>query len=46
MGPLAALRWRTDGGGVEPLVSVDWLAEHGDDPDVRVFDVTVQVSRV
>ena len=27
-------------------MSVDWLAEHGDDSDVRVFDVTVQVSRV
>ena len=27
-------------------MSVGWLAEHGDEPDVRVFDVTVQVSRV
>jgi thiosulfate/3-mercaptopyruvate sulfurtransferase len=34
-----------DGGGVEPLVSVDWLNEHVGEPDVRVFDVTVQVSR-
>lgn len=27
-------------------MSVDWLAEHADDPDLRVFDVTLQVSRV
>lgn len=27
-------------------MSVGWLAEHGGEPDVRVFDVTVQVSRV
>jgi thiosulfate/3-mercaptopyruvate sulfurtransferase len=31
---------------MEPLVSVDWLAEHLDDPDLRVFDATVQISRV
>ncbi len=27
-------------------MSVDWLAEHLDDPDLRVFDATVQISRV
>ncbi len=31
---------------MEPLVSVDWLAEHLDDPDLRVFDATVQIRRV
>jgi thiosulfate/3-mercaptopyruvate sulfurtransferase len=31
---------------MEPLVSVDWLAEHLDDPGLRVFDATVQISRV
>jgi thiosulfate/3-mercaptopyruvate sulfurtransferase len=31
---------------VQPLVSVEWLAEHRDDPDVRVFDATVQVKKI
>ena len=31
---------------MEPLVSVDWLAKHLDDPDLRVFDATAQISRV
>ena len=31
---------------MEPLVSVDWLAEHLDDPDLRVFDATVQLTKV
>lgn len=30
---------------MEPLVSVDWLAQHLQDPDLRVFDATVQVSK-
>ena len=30
---------------MEPLVSVDWLAEHLHDQDLRVFDATVQVSK-
>ncbi len=30
----------------EPLVSARWLAEHARDPDLRVFDATVQVSRL
>ena len=30
---------------MEPLVSVEWLAEHREDPDIRVFDTTVQVAR-
>jgi thiosulfate/3-mercaptopyruvate sulfurtransferase len=30
---------------MEPLVSVEWLAANLDDPQVRVFDATVQVSR-
>lgn len=29
---------------MEPLVSVDWLAEHREDPDLRVFDATIQVD--
>ena len=29
---------------MEPLVSVNWLAEHLEDPDLRVFDATVQVN--
>ncbi len=31
---------------MEPLVSVDWLAEHLRDPDLRVFDATIQVEKV
>lgn len=31
---------------MEPLVSAGWLAENGHASDVRVFDVTVQVSRM
>ena len=31
---------------VEPLVSVSGLASHGRDPDLRVFDATVQVNRL
>ncbi len=31
---------------LEPLVSADWLAGHLSDPAVRVFDATVQVSRL
>jgi thiosulfate/3-mercaptopyruvate sulfurtransferase len=30
---------------MDPLVSVQWLVDHLDDPDVRVFDATVQVRR-
>lgn len=30
----------------EPLVSVAWLTGHLADPDLRVFDATVQVSRL
>ena len=28
-----------------PLASVEWLAEHLEDPDLRIFDATVQVGR-
>jgi len=31
---------------MEPLMSVGWLAEHMRDPDLRVFDATVQVNRL
>lgn len=31
---------------MEPLVSVDWLAEHLQDRDLRVFDATIQVARL
>lgn len=31
---------------MEPLVSVDWLAEHLRDADLRVFDATIQVDKV
>ncbi|WP_242343793.1 sulfurtransferase [Anaeromyxobacter terrae] len=31
---------------MEPLVSAAWLAGHLRDPDLRVFDATVQVSRM
>ncbi len=31
---------------MDPLVSVHWLAEHLDDPRLRVFDATVQVRRL
>ncbi len=31
---------------VDSLVSVHWLAEHLEDPQLRVFDATVQVRRV
>ncbi len=31
---------------IEPLVSVGWLAAHLHDPDLRVFDATVQVTRM
>jgi len=31
---------------MEPLVSVGWLAGHARDPDLRVFDATVQVNRL
>ena len=30
---------------MEPLVSADWLAANLDDPSLRVFDATVQVSK-
>jgi thiosulfate/3-mercaptopyruvate sulfurtransferase len=30
---------------MDDLVSVQWLAEHLDDPELRVFDATVQVGR-
>jgi len=30
---------------MEPLVSVDWLAAHLRDPDLRVFDATIQVRK-
>lgn len=30
---------------MEPLVSVDWLVEHLQDQDLRVFDATVQVNK-
>jgi thiosulfate/3-mercaptopyruvate sulfurtransferase len=30
---------------MEPLVSIDWLAEHLQDQDLRVFDATVQVNK-
>jgi thiosulfate/3-mercaptopyruvate sulfurtransferase len=30
---------------MDSLVSVQWLNEHLDDPDLRVFDATVQVGR-
>ncbi len=36
----------TPGTQMEPLVSVGWLAGHERDPDLRVFDATVQVNRV
>lgn len=29
---------------LEPLVDPDWLAEHLDDPDLRIVDATVQVK--
>ena len=31
---------------MDPLVSVQWLAEHVKDPQLRVFDATVQVRRL
>ena len=31
---------------VKPLVNVQWLADHLNDPDLRVFDATVQVKRI
>ena len=31
---------------MDPLVSVNWLAERLEDPQLRVFDATVQVSRL
>jgi thiosulfate/3-mercaptopyruvate sulfurtransferase len=31
---------------MEPLVSVDWLAGNLDDPDLRVFDATVLITKV
>jgi thiosulfate/3-mercaptopyruvate sulfurtransferase len=31
---------------MDPLVSVDWLAEHMGDGDVRVFDATIRVDKV
>ncbi|EWS99769.1 hypothetical protein N865_20880 [Intrasporangium oryzae NRRL B-24470] len=30
---------------MDDLVSVDWLAEHLDDPRLRVFDAAIQVRR-
>lgn len=30
---------------MDSLVSVQWLAEHLDDPELRVLDATVQVRR-
>lgn len=31
---------------MKPLVTAQWLAEHQDDPDLRVFDATLQVDRI
>ena len=31
---------------MDPLVSADWLAEHLQEPDLRVFDATVQIKGV
>lgn len=31
---------------MEPLVSVDWLAAHSQDGDLRVFDATIQVNKL
>jgi hypothetical protein len=31
---------------MEPVVSVEWLAEHLEDPDVRVFDASINADRV
>lgn len=31
---------------MQPLISAGWLAEHLRDPDLRVFDATVQVKRL
>ena len=31
---------------MEPLVSVEWLAEHLRDADLRLFDATVQVDKI
>ena len=31
---------------MDPVVSVHWLAEHLEDPQLRVFDATVQVRRL
>ncbi len=36
----------TPGPQMQPLVSVGWLAGHARDPDLRVFDATVQVTRL
>lgn len=30
---------------MEPLVSVEWLQQHLEDPNLRVFDATVQIRR-
>ena len=42
---MIAPRGETQGEGVEPLVTVGWLADHIDDPELRVVDTTVQVRR-
>ncbi len=34
------------GFAMDPLVSVHWLAEHLEDPQLRLFDATVQVRRL
>src|SRR5512139_122696 len=31
---------------MEPLVSVEWLAQHLQDQDLRVFDATIQVNKL
>jgi thiosulfate/3-mercaptopyruvate sulfurtransferase len=38
------LGWK--GMAMEPLVSVQWLASHLQDPDLRVYDATIQADRV
>jgi thiosulfate/3-mercaptopyruvate sulfurtransferase len=42
LGPLGERRIYSD--GVDPLVTVDWLAAHLDDPSLRILDCTVAVT--
>ena len=30
---------------MDPLVNAQWVAEHLDDPDLRIFDTTMQINR-